>query len=152
MHISVNAIIITTVLLLFIIYRRTRRNIGWQKLNKRKLLVRAFIFLIIGLSLLKVGISHPINLISDFIGILIGSSLAYYGSKKTSFEKRQGDWYFRPNIWIGTAVTVIFFVRLIYRIYSLASLEDFSKLQRQANGLQNIEYGVGNSWGSGLKY
>ena len=93
---------------------------------------------IVGLWLLKLGISHPINLISDILGILIGASLAYYGFRKTTFEKRQEDWYFRPNIWIGSAVTLLFFMRLIYRIYYLATLEDLSKLQEQANGMQNI--------------
>lgn len=150
MQLSISAIIIISILFLFIIYRRFRRNTGWQKMNQRKLLARAIIFLIVGLWLLKLGISHPINLISDILGILIGASLAYYGFRKTTFEKRQEDWYFRPNIWIGSAVTLLFFMRLIYRIYYLATLEDLSKLQEQANGMQNIEYAVGNSWGAGL--
>ena len=77
MQLSISAIIIISILFLFIIYRRFRRNTGWQKMNQRKLLARAIIFLIVGLWLLKLGISHPINLISDILGILIGASLAY---------------------------------------------------------------------------
>ena len=152
MHLSANTIIIISALLLFSIYRRVRRNIGWQHLIQRKLLIRTFIFLIIGMLFLSGGIFHPINLISDIIGILIGVALAYYGAAMTHFEKRDGGWYFRPNTWIGSAVTAIFFVRIIYRIYNLYMLGDLSKLQQQgqANGFQNMGYAVGNSRSSGL--
>ena len=47
-------------------------------------------------------------------------------------------------------MTLLFFMRFIYRIYYLATLEDISKLQEQAHEMQNIEYAVGNSWGFGL--
>ncbi|HWJ78003.1 MAG TPA: hypothetical protein VNR61_07990 [Niallia sp.] len=152
MQLSASTIIIISALLVFVIYRRVRRNIGWQQLIQRKLIRRIFIFLIIGMLLISGGALHPINLISDFIGILIGIALAYYGSKMTNFEKRDGYWYYRPNTWIGSAVSAIFFLRLIYRIYNLYILGDLSKLQQQGqdNDFQNISYAVGNSWTSGL--
>ncbi|MGG3467553.1 hypothetical protein ABES02_08745 [Neobacillus pocheonensis] len=151
MHQPTYSIIIIGALILFSIFRRVRRTIGWQKLNQGKLLFRTILFLAIGLIFLGVGVAHPINLISDILGIVIGIILAYYGAGMTKFEKRNESWYFLPNIWIGSLVTAIFFARLIYRIYGIYSLESLGKLQEgQANSFQNIGSITGNSWTSGL--
>ncbi|PKR84446.1 DUF1453 family protein [Heyndrickxia camelliae] len=144
-------IIVIIALILWIIYRRVRRNIGWQHLNQKKLVFRTILFFIIGLLFLTGGISHPISLISDMVGIILGIILAYYGSRITSFEQRDGQLFYRPNVWIGSVVMFLFLARLIYRFYGVFAGEAISKIEQgQPNDFQNIGYISGNSWTSGL--
>src|SRR3954467_10983672 len=145
-------VVIITALVIFGIYRRVRRNIGWQELNPRKLVVRSCIFFIIGLIFLSGGLTHPISLISDIAGILIGILLAYYGASLTTFERREKYFYYRPNIWIGTIVTFIFLARLIYRFYRTytSGILTTAVSNQQPSSYQNISAAVGTSWTSGL--
>lgn len=144
-------IIIIVGLLLFSIFRRVRRNIGWQPLELGKLRWRTAIFFIIGLLFLIEGAFHPISLLSDAVGILVGTLLAYYGAGMTRFEQRDNRWYYRPNTWIGSMVIVIFFARLLYRFYEMYLLTKSGGLQgAQAGSLKNMGYDVGNPWTAGL--
>jgi len=147
-------IIFIIALVLWVIYRRVRRNIGWQHLNQRKMLIRVVLFLIIGLMFFAGGIFHPVSLISDIVGIILGIILAYYGSFITSFERREDRLYYRPNIWIGSIVTFLFLARLIYRFYGIFAGGGLAKIQQiqqgQPNDFQNFGYAVGTSWTSGL--
>ncbi|MCQ6280279.1 CcdC protein domain-containing protein [Bacillus sp. EB600] len=143
--------IIIIALILFSIYRRVRRNIGWQQLNQGNLLFRTVLFLIVGLIFLAGGVFHPISLISDIVGILIGITLAYYGSNTTSIESRDGRFYYRPNTLIGSIVTVIFLGRFFYRFYGVFTGGTLEGLQQgQTSGVQNLSNTVGNSWTAGL--
>lgn len=143
-------VFILTALFLFIIFKRVRGNIGWQQMNQRNLLVRTLFLYFFGLVFLGEGVFHPIGFISDIFGILIGIILAYYSAVITRFEQRNGRWFYRPNIWIGSAVTVIFLARFIYRLYGIVSsgtLGDWK--EEQSAGWQNIAFASGNSWTSG---
>jgi hypothetical protein len=140
-------------LVLFSIFRRVRRNIGWQQLNPKKMTARITIFCIIGLLFLAEGVLHPISLLSDAVGILIGVVLAYYGAGMTQFEKRDGKLYYRPNTWIGSIVTAIFFGRLIYRFYEMYAVMKSGNLQAnysQNNGFQNMGFSASDPWTAGL--
>jgi hypothetical protein len=145
-------VIITGILILFILYRifkRVRRNFGWQPLNTGKMQLSAVIFLLLGAIFLFYGASHTISLISDAAGILIGGVLAYYGAITTRFEQRGGELYYRPNSWIGSTVTVLFFARLIYRFYivfTMAPQAGGQGGQSWSSGLQSMSVG----WSSGL--
>ncbi|MEH7117307.1 hypothetical protein V7128_07775 [Neobacillus vireti] len=145
-------LVIIIALFIFGIYRRVQRNIGWQELNTRKLVIRTCIFLIIGLLFLSGGLTHPVNLLSDIAGILVGVLLAYYGAVLTTFEKREKHFYYRPNIWIGSTVTFIFLARLAYRVYRMykSGILTDTASQQQASGYQNLSAAFGNSWSSGL--
>lgn len=144
-------IVIVIALIFLSIIRRVRRNIGWQQLKQGSLVFRIVLFFIIGLLLLAGGAIHPVSLISDAVGILLGSILAYYSVGLTAFEQREGRLYYRPNIWIGSIVTVIFLARFIYRFYGLFSGGSLGGLQNgQTNGWQSIGYSAGNSWTAGL--
>jgi len=144
-------IIIIIALIIFSIYRRVRRNIGWQKLRQGSMLFRIILFLVIGLIFLAEGVFHPVSLISDIVGILLGSLLAYYSVSLTHFEQREGRLYYRPNIWIGSSVIVIFLARFIYRFYGLYAGGALSGVQQsQTNGAQTAGLMLGNSWTTGL--
>ena len=145
-------VVIIIALFIFGVYRRIRRNIGWQELNPRKLVIRTCIFFIIGLVFLSGGLTHPISLISDVVGILTGILLAYYGAALTTFEKREKHFYYRPNTWIGSTVTFIFLARLFYRFYRMYSsgILTTAGSNQQPSSYQNISTAVGSSWTSGL--
>jgi hypothetical protein len=145
------SILIIAALILFSIYRRVRRNIGWQELRQGNLMFRTILFLVVGLLFVSGAVSHPISFISDILGVLIGVALAYYSARITNFEQREGRLYYRPNTWIGSTVTVLFLARLFYRFYSLYSQGGFSSYQQgQTNGFQNMSGAIGNSWTAGL--
>ncbi|MBI0579125.1 hypothetical protein IEC97_17280 [Neobacillus cucumis] len=145
------SIIIIIALIGLSIVRRVRRNIGWQQLKQGNLLFRIVLFLIIGLIFLAGGVIHPISLISDMVGILLGSILAFYSIGLTTFEQREGRLFYRPNIWIGSMVTLLFLVRFIYRFYGMLTGGALTGLQPgQTNGWRNIGYTTGNSWTAGL--
>ncbi|KRF13550.1 CcdC protein domain-containing protein [Paenibacillus sp. Soil787] len=141
---------------IFILYRiflRVRRNIGWQQLNPGKMQVLTAIFFIVGLIFLIEGAFHPISLISDIAGILIGLILAYFGAVMTRFEQRDGRWYFRPNTWMGSLVTAIFFGRLIYRLYEMYTLGNLGGSQgglTLTDRLATMGYNAESPWTSGL--
>lgn len=73
--------IILAAFILFMIFRRVRRHIGWQLLHQRKM-IRTILMIIIGLLFLAGGIAHPASL----TGILIGMILAYCSAGTTRFE------------------------------------------------------------------
>jgi drug/metabolite transporter (DMT)-like permease len=144
--------VIFSLLAIFIAYRiimRVRRTIGWQKLQPRKMRVMATIFGIIGMIFLVEGAFHSISLMSDVIGIVAGVILAYYGASLTRYEQREGDWYYRPNNWIGGIVTVLFFGRLIYRIYGLATMPAFGGSGGNLSSMDAMRT-MATGWTSGL--
>jgi hypothetical protein len=149
MNQHLDKVIIIAAIILFSIYRRVRRNIGWLHLNSRKIKFRTVIFLIIGLIFLAIGAFKPISLISDIVGILIGIGLAYYSGGTTRFEQRDGNWYYRPNTWIGSLVTLIFLGRLFYRFYKLYLHGNLSDMQN-GQSYQNMSNITGSSWTTGL--
>ncbi|WP_442598574.1 hypothetical protein [Neobacillus sp. D3-1R] len=148
------AILCILLLVAFSIYRRIRRNIGWQELNTRKLVTRTIIFLVIGLIFLSGALTHPISLISDFVGIAIGAFLAFYGAGLTHYEVRGQKWYFQPNVWIGSLVTVLFLGRMMFRFYKIYEMGLMSgngiTPVSPPNDLNQMNMYVGNSWSSGL--
>lgn len=140
--------IIILLLVAFGIYRRVRRNVGWQLLNERRLKVRSIIFLVIGLIFLAEGAFHLVSLISDIIGIGLGAALAYYGAGLTRYEQRKGNWFFMPNTWIGIGVIVLFLGRLAYRLYIVFTME---KTIAASHGTTPPNMSTfSNSWTSGL--
>ena len=146
MHQSTIFIIIA--LILFSIFRRVSKMIGWQMIHQGKMTFRIVFSIIIGLLILIEGIYYPISLISDVAGILIGIILAYYSSVATQFEQREKSWYYRPNKWFGFIVIAIFFGRLIYRFYMMYMQGQFSGGHQ--GGLQSMGSTLGNSWTTGL--
>ncbi|MCP8967604.1 hypothetical protein [Ectobacillus ponti] len=153
MNQQVYSIAILALLIGFLIYRRVRRNIGWQLLSPRKLRVRTIIFLLIGLMFLSSGLLHPVSLVSDVAGIVIGGALAYYGMGLTSYQTNGGRRYYKPNTWIGSAVIVLFLGRLAYRFYRMYSmgLFDGSGPSAYAAGNMNeMNFGTGTLWSSGF--
>jgi disulfide bond formation protein DsbB len=145
------SVVIIIALILFSIYRRVRRTIGWQELNSKGMMFRVVLFLVIGLIFLVEGALHPVSLISDIVGVLLGIILAVYSAGMTRFEQREKRWYYRPNTWIGSIVTALFIIRFIFRFSGILTQGNLSSLQSgQQAGMQNFGSTMGNSWTAGL--
>ncbi|UQZ83600.1 hypothetical protein SK3146_02787 [Paenibacillus konkukensis] len=101
------------------IYRRTKRTIGLQKLVRSRLLFRTVLFAIIGCVLLYAGFLHPVNLIAAAAGLICGLVLAYYAVKHTEFEQRADGLYYRTHLWVNIAVLVLLVGRIAYRVMQM---------------------------------
>lgn len=111
------SIVIVVLFILFAIYRRTRSSIGFQKLAGGRMIFRMALFVLIGVLFLVAGSQHPQVYLFDAIGIVVGGVIAYYAIRTTSFERRADAWFYRPNVWIGALLLVLFFGRIGYRVY-----------------------------------
>jgi membrane protein CcdC involved in cytochrome C biogenesis len=110
-------LVLIGVLFIFSMYRRVKRTIGFQKLAKRRMIIRIVLFAIICVLFLITGYTNPTIYIFDVLGILLGGVIAYFAIRSTSFEWRKNAWYYRPNPWIGAILIVLFIGRIVYRLY-----------------------------------
>lgn len=116
------------VLVLFSVYRRIRRNIGFQRFARKRMITRMLIFAILGALLLVSGYRQPTVYIFDALGLVFGTVIAYFSIRTTSLEWRQDAWYYRPNSWIGMFLTVLFIARIAYRV-----VQDYELFQMTAS-------------------
>ncbi len=144
------SIAIIILLVVFAIFRRVRRNIGWQPLNTRKLIIRSILFLVIGLVFMAEGVSHPLSLVSDIVGIVLGAGLAYYGAGLTRYEQRGERWFYQPNTWIGSVVIALFLGRLVYRLFTAYSMGAFNGQAASSAGMNQMNWTTGSSWSAGF--
>ncbi|NEW09229.1 hypothetical protein GK047_24965 [Paenibacillus sp. SYP-B3998] len=100
----------------FVIYRRTKRTIGFQRLSPRRLKFRLILFSLIGLIIFMLGFVHPIHFISYAIGLAAGVALGLTAIRHTRFEQRPDGWYYRTHLWVEIAVLVLFLSRIAYRL------------------------------------
>jgi hypothetical protein len=140
--------LIPILLVLFILYRvftRIRRNIGWQQMNPVKMGIWSTVCFVFSVLLLFAGGLQPVNLVSEIAGLLVGGALAYYGAKLTTFEQQGGKLLYRANIWMGSLVTVITLVRIGYRFYEMFA-------DGMSGGLQNMKPSITGSasWTTGF--
>ncbi|TDF91841.1 DUF1453 family protein [Paenibacillus piri] len=108
-----------TALIAFMLYRRFKRSVGYQKLNRSRLLFRTVLFGVLGCLFLYMGTLHPMNYVADAAGLICGLALSYYAVKHLRFEKRQDGWYYRTHIGIEVAVLAVFVCRIIYRLVAV---------------------------------
>jgi hypothetical protein len=100
----------------FIVYRRTKRTIGFQRLSRKRLMFRIIIFGILGLLILGFGFIHPISFVYDAIGLAGGIVLGIIAIRHTRFEKREEAWFYRTHLWVEITVLVLFLSRIAYRM------------------------------------
>lgn len=98
------------------IYRRVRRNIGRQKLQPRRVMVRLVLFFIIGLFILLAGLKIPRLLEGFGAGLLSGVALGFLGLRLTRFETTEDGHFYTPDTRIGVAISLLLAGRLVYRM------------------------------------
>ncbi|MCD1261120.1 hypothetical protein B5M42_020145 [Paenibacillus athensensis] len=106
-------------LVALIVYRRSKRSIGFQKLRPGRLKFRLVVFGLIGLLILSVGFMHPIHFIAYALGLGAGLLLGREAIRHTRFEQRVDGWYARTHIWVELTVLALFLGRIAYRIIAM---------------------------------
>ncbi len=131
--------LIPILLIGFLIYRRIKKTIGFQKYSQWKLIFRIVLFSLVSVLLLGITIIHPMSLIADSIGIAIGIGLVYISIKNTTFEKRPDGFYYRTHIWIELSLLLLILGRLAFRFYKMTAVFDqIENLQQNPDPIKDI--------------
>jgi hypothetical protein len=112
--------IIIGIVVVFAIYRRVHRSFGRQPVRTARLIVRAVLFLVIGVMLgLAVSALHPDLLAALVGGMIAGLVLGYFGLRHTVFEATDQGRFYTPHTYIGLFVTALFLARIGFRYFAM---------------------------------
>lgn len=118
MHPSISNIGFTLLIaaaVLFIIYRRFRRNFGRQGLRPKRMIFRIVVLAVICLLLLASPFHGLEGDAAAAGGAVIGVALGFWALAHTRFEYTAAGRFYTPNGWIGMIVVALLLGRLIYR-------------------------------------
>lgn len=121
MHFDVSQIstFLIALLVVFVVYRRLRRNFGQQPLRPVRMRVRAVLLLVIG-SLLLPSALRSIAFIAGLLGgVAVGIGLGVWGAARTRFMRAANQLYYVPHTYTGIAVSLLFLGRLLYRFIQM---------------------------------
>jgi len=125
------AVVLITLLVIFRIYWRTRKQFGFQKFSRGRMLTKMALLAIIGIILLVTGFSHPLRYIFDAAGLLLGGIIARHSLRTSAFEWRNNDWFYRQNPWMDMFLLVLFAGRVAFKgyneVYALATNEQITR-------------------------
>jgi len=103
-------------LVVWIVYRRFRRNFGQQPLRPVAMRIRIAILLIVGCLLLPAALRSSAFLLAMLGGAIIGAVLAVFGAQRTRFLKVAGQLFYVPHTYTGALVSLLFLGRIVYRL------------------------------------
>ena len=98
------------------IYIRFRRMIGRQRLSRVRPWITLAIFSIVLVLLAYAARAHVERLEWMAAGFAAGGLLAAYGLRLTRFEPTPEGLFYTPNAYLGIALSLLFFGRLLYRV------------------------------------
>lgn len=105
---------------LFILYRRVRRNFGRQRLRRGYMIFRMVLLCVVGVLLLIPTFFSTELAVMTLVGGAIGLGLAMWAAKHTRFLNEDGVLYYIPHSYTGIIVTALFVGRLAYRFFVLS--------------------------------
>jgi hypothetical protein len=122
MHIQIVPLVFT----LLIVWRlmvRFRRNVGRQPLRPRRMIVTICIYsavtILLGAGSLLVG---HMNVFAGLLcGLVPGAALGFYGLHLTRFEATPQGFFYTPNAYVGVGLSALFVARLAYRAMVFSS-------------------------------
>ncbi len=105
-------------------YSRIKRNIGRQTLSKARTYFTMTLFplLVAVFAWRALAHSRPELLYALVGGIIGGIVLGFYGHKHTKFEATPQGLFYTPNAHIGIALSVLFFGRMLYRMFEYTQM------------------------------
>lgn len=106
------------------IYRRVRRNIGLQPLRPVRSIISIIILSVVTVLLFSLSLQYPKLLLGIGGGLLLGAPLGLLGLKLTKFETTEAGHFYRPNMYIGIALSVLFIGRMLYRFWAVRHAAD----------------------------
>ncbi|HEX3912638.1 MAG TPA: hypothetical protein VHW71_03955 [Steroidobacteraceae bacterium] len=107
------------ILVVFVVYRRFRRNFGQQPLRPVRMRVRGVLLIVAACFLAPVALRSVSFLSAVLCGLAIGIALALWGAARTRFVRISGQLYYVPHLYTGIAVSLLFLGRLVYRLMQM---------------------------------
>ncbi|MGA3156108.1 MAG: DUF1453 domain-containing protein [Steroidobacteraceae bacterium] len=107
---------LVTAFVVFIVYRRVRRNFGRQRLSEGRLKFRIIVLSVIGVLILIASIRNPLMIGALAGGIVGGIAIAMIGLHHTQFEATSEGRFYVPHTYTGLVVTALFLGRMCYRL------------------------------------
>jgi hypothetical protein len=109
--------VLTGALVLWVLYRRVRRNIGRQPVTPVRMQFRMGVLVVVGL-LLAIPAARDVNLLAGLLaGTVGGVALGWFGLRHTRFERTDQGVFYTPHTYIGLAVSALLLSRLVYRFF-----------------------------------
>ncbi|HYU30831.1 MAG TPA: hypothetical protein VEW48_01595 [Thermoanaerobaculia bacterium] len=110
-------ILILLPLLAWRVYMRFRRMVGRQRLSKARPWITLGIFsTVIVVLMVFAAQGHTQSLWGIAAGLPVGAGLALYGLRITRFEPTPQGLFYTPNAYLGIAMSLLFFGRILYRL------------------------------------
>ena len=102
-------------LVVFVIYRRFRRNFGRQLLSPGRMKYRMVVLAVVGCLLLPTALRSGQYLAAILAGAAAGVGLGLWGAERTRFQMYGERLHYVPHTYTGIAVSLLFLGRLVYR-------------------------------------
>ena len=109
--------VVSAAVVLFVLYRRFRRNFGKQKLNRGYMIFRMALLCVVGALLLIPTFFSQELAVLTLVGTAIGVGLALWAARHTRFLNQEGVLYYLPHTYAGMVVTALFVGRIAYRVF-----------------------------------
>ncbi|HEX4025541.1 MAG TPA: hypothetical protein VHX52_12700 [Steroidobacteraceae bacterium] len=122
-------LLLLAALILWRLYRRTRRLLVRQRLSPARSWVSVCVYPALLLLLAVRTWPHPAVVAALAGGAAIGAALGAYALRQTSFEQSAEGLFYRPSAPIGVALSLLFAIRLVYglsRMYALNARGGFA--------------------------
>lgn len=108
------SVVLIVLLLGFSLYRRVSRTVRFVPLHKQRLGLRTGLWVVLLLlPLLEYHALPGIVYLWYGLGLALGVGLGIVAMRTARFEKRDGTWFYRMNLWIGGVVTLLFIARVL---------------------------------------
>jgi hypothetical protein len=113
--------LVTAAVVLFVVYRRFRRNFGKQLLRRVRMTIRLVVLSCVGLLLLPLALRATETALVIAGGLAVGIGLGVWAAKHLRFEKHDDKLYYIPHTYAGMIVTALFLGRFLYRFVTMYS-------------------------------
>ena len=126
--------IVPLLLVAFIVWRvvmRVRRNVGKQPVQTKRLVARIVIYSVLCVLLGLVAMNHPKVLAALGGGLVVGIPVALVGLRLTRFETTPAGKFYTPNAYIGVTISLLFIIRLFYRLSTVVTASSQLQGHRQ---------------------
>jgi hypothetical protein len=105
-----------TPLIVWRIYARVRRMVGRQRSSRVRPWISVCLFPVLVVLLALGSLQYPVALAWLAGGLVAGILLAVYGLRLTRFERTEQGLFYTPNLYLGTALSLLLIGRILYRI------------------------------------
>jgi len=127
------------------VYARFKRMVGRQRLTKYKLWIQLSLFPALVVLVAVAASSNPKALAAFALSLAGGALLGRYGLRWTTFEAVPGNLFYTPNAPLGIALSVLFILRIAYRlieVYVLAPTLDHGSSEFAQSPLTLFVFGL----------